>query len=655
MPAPNLLFGPGSPTGFTPAGIAGFDDLRSAAVVRELIQNSLDAAMEAREKTAIVRFQLFRDRIETIPGIQNYRAAFEGAVQSHGGKDSLPGPARRVVQVMSNALRKDEHDVLCVLDNGIGLDRKRMAALLSDGVSAKGEGSTGTFGNGHSVAIPASDLRYVLYGGITAGGRRIAAGHAVLASRTIPNEKYPHAGDGFLIRRFLQGGAHEYAQGDSIPGFIASELDDIEKSSVCGTAVIIPAFNSFRETEFSLWDTVSKAAACNFFPAIEAGRLVVWAEDMRPGGSDDLEALDTSTLKGVLEKYRDEKRSRSFLGGFRAFEAHEALKRGERHIVSTREGQIELRLRLGISGSTRIDLCRNGMWIADDKKLPGFYYKFKDRQTFHAVLLLDSTTQGHLHRLVRDAEGPLHDKLDVKSRLSREDARRLRSAFAEIVDYLKSRTPEISTETYSPDDFLALDFGDDTASGRGKARGAFWGQPIPVDRRDSDLSRRSVERENDGSQDGQEGTDGRGSGPRDGRRTRRSRRVLRPFFQAISVPDGPARRCIRIECQETCENAELRMSVDENVDATCDRSRSDETSRVRLEGVRIDGRDARDDELVRENGRVVGVRLGNIEKDASIRVDTGYAISDDYTVMQNHEPALRVEMFRTPPATRKEQ
>ena len=58
----DLKFGPGSPTGFTPAGIASFGDLRPAAVVRELIQNSLDAAVEAGEKTAIIRFRLNRGK-----------------------------------------------------------------------------------------------------------------------------------------------------------------------------------------------------------------------------------------------------------------------------------------------------------------------------------------------------------------------------------------------------------------------------------------------------------------------------------------------------------------------------------------------------------------------------------------------------------------
>ena len=35
-PVPDLRFGPGTSGGFTPAGVAAFDNLRPAAVVREL-------------------------------------------------------------------------------------------------------------------------------------------------------------------------------------------------------------------------------------------------------------------------------------------------------------------------------------------------------------------------------------------------------------------------------------------------------------------------------------------------------------------------------------------------------------------------------------------------------------------------------------------
>lgn len=645
----DLKFGPGSSAGFTPAGIASFSDLRPAAVVRELIQNSLDAAVEAGEKTAIVRFRLTRSRTSDIPGIQSYRRAFHAAVQSQKGSGggALPSQAARVVDVIGRALNRKEHDTLSVLDNGVGLDETRMNALLSDGVSAKGGSATGTFGNGHSVVIPASDLRYVLYGGITEGGHRIAAGHAVLASCIVPKEKHQRAADGFLVHGFRNGGTYRYAQGSWIPDPIAGDLEDIRENSKCGTAVIVPGFNHFREEKLSLWNMVAKAAACNFFQAIEEDRLVVWVEDLRPENRDDLQSLDRFTLKEVLEEHRKERRSRSFLGGEKAFEAYDVLRSGESHTVRTSLGQIRVQLLLRPSGNTRVDLCRNGMWITENKNIPGFYHQFKDLNPFHALLLLDSTTGGCLHELVRNAEGPLHDKLDVK-RLSSSEARELRNALGEIRSWLRNNVPEIDSDSYSPDDFLTLDFGGD--SGEGKARQAFWGTPTPVIRRGFSLSRESP-----GPRPDPTPQPPPRPGPKPKRKSRpKSKPTLRPFFQSTSIPDGSSRRRIHLECQESCENAELRLSVDENVDATCDRLRRDEIVMVFLDSVKVNGRDVQGDELVRENGRIVGVRLGDIAANTSVRIDVGYELPESLSIFPGQELALRVEVFKAPSATTQE-
>ena len=344
----DLRFGPGSPSGFTPSGIAGFSDLRPAAVVRELIQNSLDAAVEANVPKAKVRFQLTHEKTRDIPGMKAYKKAFLDAKRTHKdmGGGMLPSQAARVVKVMEKALMQDGHEVLSVLDNGIGLDTAKMTALLSDGVSAKGGTATGTFGNGHSVAIPASNLRYVLYGGITKTGERIGAGHAVIASSVNPNEQYQRSGDGFLVRDFTSG-SYNYANGFALPRLIAKNLDDIHEHSRHGTAVIISAFNHFRQAKSrtSLWDMVSKAAASNFFQAIQEGRLVIQVEDRSPRNSMPPVTLDASNLSDVLEANRGEKRARGFLSGQKAFSAHKSLCFGKNHVVKTSLGVVRAQIR----------------------------------------------------------------------------------------------------------------------------------------------------------------------------------------------------------------------------------------------------------------------------------------------------------------------
>ena len=648
---PDLRFGPGPGAGFTQRGIAGFSDLRPAAVVRELIQNALDAAVEAKEKTAIVRFKLTSGKTQDIPGIQNYRRAFRDAVASQTamGEGILPSQASRVVQVIEDALKQDEHDILSVLDNGIGLNQTRMDALLSDGISAKGGDATGTFGNGHSVAIPASDLRYLLYGGLTKDGNRIGAGHAVLASRKKSKEKHQRAADGFFIHDFQDGGGYEYASGSSIPKIIKRDLRDIHKCSSHGSVVIIPGFNNFRE-EFLLWDMVSKAAASNFFQAIEEDRLVVWVEDLRHREPKYRISLDRATLPQALEKNRDEKRSRAFLSGQKAFEAHEVLQNGERHTVSTGLGEIRIQLLVRSSGSPRIDLCRNGMWISDDKGIPGLRYEFGDRVPFHALLLLDSGRRNRFYELVRNAEGPLHDKLSTKY-LAPSERSDLRRAFHEVREWLRSHVPEISDDSYSPHDFLTLDFGEDTDAERGKGHRSFWGAPAVVNRRDPDPWQHSSIDPSGGPAQGSGDGEGTGGKESDGKSARpKSRPVLRSIFQVVSSPNGPNRRRIHLECQESCKNAELRMRVDEYVDVTCDRLRREEIAPVGLGDVKVDGQAIRDSELVWENERVVGIRLGDLASGRTVRIDMSYALPEDLAILPGQEPALRVEVFKASPA-----
>ena len=221
---PKLRFGPTTSwSGFTPTGVSGFNDLQPGVVVRELLQNALDAAVDAGVTTAIVRFGVRSVHTAEIPGYDEYRDAFRNAVDSQTRRSvssTLTDNAQQVVDTIRAALDSDTCPVLTVVDNGVGLDATTMDALLSDGTSAKQDAATGSYGNGHMVAIPASDLRYVLYGGIEQDGARIGAGHAVLASHTKTGAGHHSDADGYLVHGFganATGSLYDYAVGKSVP------------------------------------------------------------------------------------------------------------------------------------------------------------------------------------------------------------------------------------------------------------------------------------------------------------------------------------------------------------------------------------------------------------------------------------------------------
>ncbi len=648
----DLRFGPGTSGGFTPAGVAAFDNLRPTTVVRELIQNALDAARSAGVSPAVVRFLLTRESRDMVPGIESYGSAFSKAMETQmamtGGP--LTGQAQLTAETIRTALAKDELDVLYVLDNGVGLDEQRMNALLSDGVSVKDGTATGTYGNGHSTAIPASDLRYVLYGGLTEDGHRIGAGHAVLASHYEAGERHQRSGDGFYIRDFQASHStlYDYATDSHLPELIERALDLIEAETTHGTAVIIPAFNHFLEKQ-DLWTMVSHATSANFFIAIEEDDLVVLVEDRRQGTAESRRILDRSNLTDVLDTHRDKRRAAAFLNGQRAYEAHQAYQTGKFHLVETEAGAIEIRLRETPGGVTCVDLCRNGMWITD--KIPKVSQSFADRVSFHAILSLNAHQGRDLHDLTRIAEGPLHDAIAIK-RLPAPQRKAYRSMLGAITQWMLSNTRAVKSDAYLSDDFLALDFGATGNKGRGKSGNALWGLPVPI-RRDLAHERHlfTSNGESDDDASTYAGESGEASGGSKGK-YRRARPSLPAFFRAVSCPAGMNRRRILIECKKSCANTELRLVVDEALDATCERPGQDPYMPAVLSNVTINARAASEKDLIRWGNQVTGVRLGDLAKGASVEVETDYQLCGDFSDLTG--PSLRVEMLKAEHSAEKE-
>ena len=112
------------------------------------------------------------------------------------------------------------------------------------------------------------------------------------------------------------------------------------------------------------------------------------------------------------------------------------------------------------------------------------------------------------------------------------------------------------------------------------------------------------------------------------------------------MPTGEGRRAIHVECEEEFEDAELRIFVDENVDATCDRQTRSQAAAVLLSNVKMDGRSVEDEELVRNGEGVVGAKLGCLAANARIKVETDYSIpAGAMRLLPGQEPALRIEVL----------
>ena len=636
-----LKFGPGEMTGFPSHATAAFNDIPPAKVVRELVQNSLDAAVAAQADTAHVRFEVLPLVADDVPDLAGYRRAFEQAVRDNRVNGRLPDAAQHVVDNIESALQRvsdGNHWCLAVLDNGIGLNVERMTSLLGDGRGVKEEGAAGSYGVGHFAAFSASDLRYLLYGGVLKSGKRLASGSAILASRY--GRKMPISGRGYLVKKLLggeRGGKlYQFMDRQQIPQIVDKCLTQIQKEWGNGSVVIVPAFNYFGRQDWWLSDVITKVAAYNFSAAIYAGDLVVEVdEDAVKGGTQV--RLDRRSLADVLEQ--DKARVRAFRSdspyhglrpsGQSAWSTGRVLIAGNADEVPTPIGHAEVHvLTPAPAGATRIDLFRNGMWITDD--IPDLGRPvFAEWQPFHAVLM--PRPGDDLHRLVRKAEGTMHDSLAM-NRLAPVEREKLQTAFRAIATWLKNRIPRIEAQTYTPDDFLVVSTGGNGGSG-GDAHYSMWGSPVVVQR--SRVSQRHLDEQAPDEFDVEKDRRGQRTGGK--RKRQATRRRSRPLpFRSTGVPTAPGRYEIEVECAEAVDEVLLRLRIDENTDATCDRLWPEEG--VVLKSFEGDGPD--------------GVALSGQLEDANTTIRLRalvagkYKLAIKYDAPKDFDRAVRAPVFR---------
>ena len=272
--------------GFSSLKTARFNNLPPARIVRELVQNSLDAAKEAGVAPAIVRFGVRKANRSDIPDFQGHSRAVQKAVEHHkkesGGK--LPEPAQEAVNRISgglDAVRRGKASLLSVTDNGIGLDAKRMQSLLGDGASTKPDPLTGAYGVGHLAPVALSDIRYMLYGGITKGGK--SHGVRVDHNRFSPGEKPPPGRRGIPDKEIQERAPRRAVRVPCPKAYIPEPSQGTwtksPRNGVTDLSVMALAFNEFRSGGVPLWEVVSKIVSYNFCPAVYHGDLIVEVVD----------------------------------------------------------------------------------------------------------------------------------------------------------------------------------------------------------------------------------------------------------------------------------------------------------------------------------------------------------------------------------------
>ncbi len=292
---------------------------------------------------------------------------------------------------------------------------------------------------------------------------------------------------------------------------------------------------------------------------------------------------------------------------------------------------------LASSGRSRIDLCRNGMWITDD--LPGLKpSKFTDRRPFHAVIKV-TAQDGQIHQLIRKSEGPLHNHIEARKWLRPEEAKKLKEAFDKIADFLLEKLERLAEESFEVDDFLNIQIEDSGAAGGRRTGniGQFEEEPEPRPR----VSRGNRNPPNPGP-----------TPPNLDPNPVPTPNVFKRSgnavpFGATPVPTG--RRSWEVELHprqnlNADTEAEIRFILDENIDSSCDPGSEEQF--VILTAVELNGQAVAADELIRGADGVLGVRLGQFNPGENYRLKFDYELPAGLDVPSGERVLLRAEIVR---------
>ena len=435
-------------------------------VVRELLQNSLDAAIrEAGRERAEVHFTIVRRPVAALPGLDAYHRAFKAAVAQREAKaGSRTHDERAVIERIQGVLSQTEMSVLFCRDNGIGLDHSRMEALLTEGNSDKPMVGAGSYGLGHLTAFAASDLHYVLYAGRrrSPGGGDISSGRTILAAHKVKQTQ--HAAEGFWRLPVDVFNLDDSNYPSVVPSLLRDEIERVDGN---GSVVAIAGFNHFHDDDAaSAFDDICRVAALNFLAAIWTGRMVVYVHDEFSGRE---ECLDADSLARLLRDHRGQQRlpvgMRGWLVGSQGWRALETLSNGRKlDIDIDRSVQVYFRaLDDGSNERSRVQLFRDGMWIDNDAPELGTG-AFNGVQPFDAVVLLhdaDPDDHGEVYDLVRNAEGPEHRGLTKFRALPKHERDRLREMLKQLADRLREEAGAIEhEESYTPTGFAVFNADD---------------------------------------------------------------------------------------------------------------------------------------------------------------------------------------------------
>ncbi len=432
----------GPEDGFRDAGMEHFSGSPTAALAREIIQNSLDARACPDEPVHVafervdVRLPAAFDRDALRARM---RACSQRVTESHGK------------QFFANAeslLDRAELPFLRISDkNTTGLRPDEWRALVkSRGISVKGaEDAGGSYGIGKSAPFIISDLRTVLYGTAYEQDGQVHEkfqGRSILMSHEaeIDGERQTTQGTGFL------GWVQDCREltGKDCP----SEFRYLDGGGpVLGTAIWIAA----PRVEGGWRRELARSVVENYFFALNEGSLEVLLEP--DDGADeaiwDIRRDTLGKVFGALDSDRDADLQQARVFWKMVAGAGEPGTE-ERLWQNDVLGDCRLWIRVAKGLSSRLGLIRGtGMLITTNQKR---LRRFPGTRDFAAVCVFESSKANDL---LRSMENPRHDQFEP-DRLPEPKRDRTRKELRAFAEWVREQIKEVAGhKVQAVDDNLA--------------------------------------------------------------------------------------------------------------------------------------------------------------------------------------------------------
>ncbi len=406
----------GEVDGFNNASIDTFNGTKLFSVVRETIQNSMDARLD-KDKPVRVSFTLSNIEKSKAIGINELVPFLQSAGETARSQQSKTHSSVRFFEQAVHAIADSKSiPVFTISDfNTCGLEGdyddtdpgfkgdKWYALIKGSGLSQKStDGALGSFGHGSKAPFAASSLRTVFYfSHILKNGKPESRfqGKSILQSIRLKNATMTQ-GTGY----FSNSEKCDPILNSDIPVWI-KELRDVAGQGT-GTTIVVP-FPDLGSVADNFWQEMQISIIHNFYLAIKNrnleidfnGKESINSQNLVPQFEKLMKDLVTNVPEGLEDKM-------AALECAKTIEFYTSEKKGI--LISKPFGRISWYMRTGDDVSWRgVGIARqNGMLITET---PQGLMKFPGTKPFDLFLCVEGESGS---RILRSIEDPSHTKFE---------------------------------------------------------------------------------------------------------------------------------------------------------------------------------------------------------------------------------------------------